>query len=173
MSLRAGQRESGYLAASALCIRVSRISPEYPKTRSSEFRASSQKSEAYPNGNQQSTLPSSLRDFRSLANAVFLFLSTPFLSLPFLRKPLARPNTCTSEHLPLFSLSRGIATEMSRYGARGDGIVCRSSLSSPISRQFHVVHKLSPARARARAPHESGEARRQRRPDSEKGDGSA
>lgn len=41
----------------------------------------------------------------------------------------------------------GIATEADAKD-EGTEIVCHSSLSSPISWQFHVVHKLSPSRAR-------------------------
>lgn len=41
---------------------------------------------------------------------------------------------------------------------------CHSSLSSPISQQFHVVHKLSPSRARRTKVAELARHRRQRRP---------
>lgn len=52
----------------------------------------------------------------------------------------AFPNTSLPSH-------SGIATKAdAEY--EGTEVVCHSSLSSPISWQFHVVHKLSPSRAR-------------------------
>jgi len=160
MSLRAGQRESGYLAASASVSRIVRgRSRCHGSAELAKIRSVSEWKSATALAALAALAISILAVVFSFLLAVFLFPPTLFLSLSlslsllFLRIPHVRTHvqatTCTCRMPPVYP-TRGIATEMNRYGARGDGIVCHSSLSSPISRQFHVVHKLSPSRARAR-----------------------
>jgi len=74
--------------------------------------------------------------------------------------------TPTSKHFPEYlPANTDIATEVGRCGARGETkVACYSSLSSPISQQFHVVHKLSPSRAHRTKVAELARHRRQRRP---------
>lgn len=81
--------------------------------------------------------------------AVFLPILFSFhISFSFFPASYSRIQTAStserfSEYFPLAPrhCNRG------RCRARRD-VVCHSSLSSPISWQFHVVHKLSPSRAR-------------------------
>lgn len=83
----------------------------------------------------------------SLSSHPFLF---PYLVLIFPRMLFAHSNSIyerTLFRILSFRRTSGIATEANAED-EGTEIVCHSSLSSPISWQFHVVHKLSPSRAR-------------------------
>lgn len=85
---------------------------------------------------------------RHIFSVLSLLLLLSF-SLAFSRMLLVHPNP----HLafsPNISLSLSLAdTDIAtEVGHEETGAVCHSSLSSPISRQFHVVHKLSSSRAR-------------------------
>lgn len=98
----------------------------------------------------------------SLSLCLFLFPSLPLppfrrhlsssLSLPFFlaccSRSLGTPTRALSRAPPHRRWQRGPSEPGADTGQEEARVVCHSSLSSPISRQFHVVHKLSPSRAR-------------------------